>query len=106
MSIILSLMDARTAKRKSALWLRDAGDGGTADDDYRRGECIPSLAELLAQFDACKAAAGAANTAAGKAISAASAADVAAKAAQYAGECGTECCVVGRKGSDKCAKCR
>lgn len=33
---------------------------------------IPSLAELLAQFDACKAATGAANTAAGKAISAAS----------------------------------
>ena len=33
---------------------------------------IPSLAELLAQFDACKAAASAANTAAGKAISAAS----------------------------------
>ena len=35
---------------------------------------IPSLAELLAQFDACKAATSAANTAAGKAISAASSA--------------------------------
>ena len=28
------------------------------------------------------------------------------QSSQYAGECGTECCVVGRKGSDKCAKCR
>ena len=62
-SIILSLMDE---------------DGQTQIPLYgcvirvMEEKVIPSLAELLAQFDACKAAASAANTAAGKAISAAS----------------------------------
>ena len=80
-SIILSLMD-EDGQTQIPLYgcvmrvMEDSTD--TIIDDEK---VIPSLAELLAQFDACKAAASAANTAAGKAISAASAADVAAKAA-------------------------
>ena len=80
-SIILSLMD-KDGQTQIPLYgcvMRVMED--STDTIIDEGNVIPSLAELLAQFDACKAAAGAANTAAGKAISAASAADVAAKAA-------------------------
>ena len=80
-SIILSLID-KDGQTQIPLYgcvMRVMED--STDTIIDEGNVIPSLAELLAQFDACKAAAGAANTAAGKAISAASAADVAAKAA-------------------------
>lgn len=81
-SIILSLMD-KDGQTQIPLYgcvMRVMED--STDTIIDEGNVIPSLAELLAQFDACKAAAGAANTAAGRAISAASAADVAAKAAK------------------------
>ncbi len=80
-SIILSLMDedGQTQIPLYGCVMRVMED--STDTIIDEEKVIPSLAELLAQFDACKAAAGAANTAAGKAISAASAADVAAKAA-------------------------
>ena len=80
-SIILSLMDedGQTQIPLYGCVIRVMED--STDTIIDEEKVIPSLAELLAQFDACKAAAGAANTAAGKAISAASAADVAAKAA-------------------------
>ena len=80
-SIILSLMD-KDGQTQIPLYgcvIRVMEDSTNTIIDEEK--VIPSLAELLAQFDACKAAASAANTAAGKAISAASAADVAAKAA-------------------------
>ena len=73
-SIILSLMD-KDGQTQIPLYgcvMRVMED--STDTIIDEGNVIPSLAELLAQFDACKAAAGAANTAAGKAISAASAA--------------------------------
>lgn len=80
-SIILSLMDedGQTQIPLYGCVMRVMED--STDTIIDEEKVIPSLAELLAQFDACKAAASAANTAAGKAISAASAADVAAKAA-------------------------
>lgn len=80
-SIILSLMDedGQTQIPLYGCVMRVMEDSTDAIIDEEK--VIPSLAELLAQFDACKAAASAAHTAAGKAISAASAADVAAKAA-------------------------
>ena len=71
-SIILSLMD-KDGQTQIPLYgcvMRVMED--STDTIIDEGNVIPSLAELLAQFDACKAAAGAANTAAGKAISAAS----------------------------------
>lgn len=80
-SIVISLMD-ESGQTQIPLYgcvMRVMED--STDTIIDEEKVIPSLAELLAQFDACKAAAGAANTAAGKAISAASAADVAAKAA-------------------------
>lgn len=73
-SIILSLMD-KDGQTQIPLYgcvMRVMED--STDTIIDEGNVIPSLAELLAQFDACKAAAGAANTAAGKAISAASSA--------------------------------
>lgn len=71
-SIILSLMDedGQTQIPLYGCVMRVMEDSTDAIIDEEK--VIPSLAELLAQFDACKAAAGAANTAAGKAISAAS----------------------------------
>ena len=71
-SIILSLMDedGQTQIPLYGCVMRVMED--STDTIIDEGNVIPSLAELLAQFDACKAAAGAANTAAGKAISAAS----------------------------------
>lgn len=80
-SIILSLMgeEGQTQIPLYGCVMRVMED--STDTIIDEEKVIPSLAELLAQFDACKAAASAANTAAGKAISAASAADVAAKAA-------------------------
>lgn len=80
-SIILSLMDedGQTQIPLYGCVMRVMED--STDTIIDEEKVIPSLAELLAQLDACKAAASAANTAAGKAISAASAADVAAKAA-------------------------
>lgn len=80
-SIILSLMDedGQTQIPLYGCVMRVMED--STDTIIDEEKVIPSLAELLAQFDACKAAASAANTAAGKAISAARAADVAAKAA-------------------------
>ena len=71
-SIILSLMD-KDGQTQIPLYgcvMRVMED--STDTIIDEGNVIPSLAELLAQFDACKAAASAANTAAGKAISAAS----------------------------------
>ena len=71
-SIILSLMD-KDGQTQIPLYgcvMRVMED--STDTIIDEEKVIPSLAELLAQFDACKAAAGAANTAAGKAISAAS----------------------------------
>ena len=80
-SIILSLMgeEGQTQIPLYGCVMRVMED--STDTIIDEEKVIPSLTELLAQFDACKAAASAANTAAGKAISAASAADVAAKAA-------------------------
>ena len=71
-SIILSLMDedGQTQIPLYGCVIRVMED--STDTIIDEEKVIPSLAELLAQFDACKAAAGAANTAAGKAISAAS----------------------------------
>ena len=71
-SIILSLMDedGQTQIPLYGCMIRVMED--STDTIIDEEKVIPSLAELLAQFDACKAAAGAANTAAGKAISAAS----------------------------------
>ena len=71
-SIILSLMDedGQTQIPLYGCVIRVMED--STDTILDEEKVIPSLAELLAQFDACKAAAGAANTAAGKAISAAS----------------------------------
>lgn len=71
-SIILSLMDEdrQTQIPLYGCVIRVMED--STDTIIDEEKVIPSLAELLAQFDACKAAAGAANTAAGKAISAAS----------------------------------
>lgn len=73
-SIILSLMDedGQTQIPLYGCVMRVMEDSTDAIIDEEK--VIPSLAELLAQFDACKAAASAANTAAGKAISAASSA--------------------------------
>ena len=73
-SIILSLMDedGQTQIPLYGCVMRVMED--STDTIIDEEKVIPSLAELLAQFDACKAAAGAANTAAGKAISAASSA--------------------------------
>ena len=73
-SIILSLMDedGQTQIPLYGCVIRVRED--STDTIIDEEKVIPSLAELLAQFDACKAAAGAANTAAGKAISAASSA--------------------------------
>ena len=71
-SIILSLMD-EDGQTQIPLYdcvMRVMED--STDTIIDEEKVVPSLAELLAQFDACKAAAGAANTAAGKAISAAS----------------------------------
>ena len=71
-SIILSLMD-KDGQTQIPLYgcvMRVMED--STDTIIDEEKVIPSLAELLAQFDACKAAASAANTAAGKAISAAS----------------------------------
>lgn len=71
-SIILSLMDedGQTQIPLYGCVMRVMED--STDTIIDEEKVIPSLAELLAQFDACKAATGAANTAAGKAISAAS----------------------------------
>ncbi len=71
-SIILSLMDedGQTQIPLYGCVIRVMED--STDTIIDEEKVIPSLAELLAQFDDCKAAAGAANTAAGKAISAAS----------------------------------
>lgn len=71
-SIILSLMDedGQTQIPLYGCVMRVMED--STDTIIDEEKVIPSLAELLAQFDACKAAVGAANTAAGKAISAAS----------------------------------
>ena len=71
-SIILSLMDedGQTQIPLYGCVIRVMED--STDTIIDEEKVIPSLAELLAQFDACKATAGAANTAAGKAISAAS----------------------------------
>ena len=71
-SIILSLMDedGQTQIPIYGCVMRVMED--STDTIIDEEKVIPSLAELLAQFDACKAAASAANTAAGKAISAAS----------------------------------
>ena len=71
-SIILSLMDedGQTQIPLYGCVIRVMED--STDTIIDEEKVVPSLAELLAQFDACKAAAGAANTAAGKAISAAS----------------------------------
>ncbi len=71
-SIILSLMDedGQTQIPLYGCVIRVMED--STDTIIDEEKVIPSLAELLAQFDACKAAASAANTAAGKAISAAS----------------------------------
>lgn len=71
-SIILSLVDedGQTQIPLYGCVIRVMED--STDTIIDEEKVIPSLAELLAQFDACKAAAGAANTAAGKAISAAS----------------------------------
>ena len=71
-SIVLSLMDedGQTQIPLYGCVIRVMED--STDTIIDEEKVIPSLAELLAQFDACKAAAGAANTAAGKAISAAS----------------------------------
>lgn len=71
-SIILSLMDedGQTQIPLYGCVMRVMED--STDTIIDEEKVIPSLAELLAQFDACKAAASAANTAAGKAISAAS----------------------------------
>ena len=71
-SIILSLMDedGQTQIPLYGCVMRVMED--STDTIIDEEKVVPSLAELLAQFDACKAAAGAANTAAGKAISAAS----------------------------------
>ena len=71
-SIILSLMDedGQTQIPLYGCVMRVMED--STDTIIDEEKVIPSLAELVAQFDACKAAAGAANTAAGKAISAAS----------------------------------
>ena len=73
-SIILSLMDedGQTQIPLYGCVIRVMED--STDTIIDEEKVIPSLAELLAQFDACKAAASAANTAAGKAISAASSA--------------------------------
>ena len=73
-SIILSLMDedGQTQIPLYGCVMRVMED--STDTIIDEEKVIPSLAELLAQFDACKAAASAANTAAGKAISAASSA--------------------------------
>ena len=71
-SIILSLMDedGQTQIPLYGCVIRVMED--STDTIIDEEKVIPSLAELLVQFDACKAAASAANTAAGKAISAAS----------------------------------
>ena len=71
-SIILSLMDEdrQTQIPLYGCVIRVMED--STDTIIDEEKVIPSLAELLAQFDVCKAAASAANTAAGKAISAAS----------------------------------
>ena len=71
-SIILSLMDedGQTQIPLYGCVMRVMED--STDTIIDEEKVIPSLAELLAQFDACKAAASTANTAAGKAISAAS----------------------------------
>ena len=71
-SIILSLMDedGQTQIPLYGCVIRVMED--STDTIIDEEKVIPSLVELLAQFDACKAAASAANTAAGKAISAAS----------------------------------
>ena len=71
-SIILSLMDedGQTQIPLYGCVIRVMED--STDTIIDEEKVVPSLAELLAQFDACKAAASAANTAAGKAISAAS----------------------------------
>ena len=71
-SVILSLMDedGQTQIPLYGCVMRVMED--STDTIIDEEKVIPSLAELLAQFDACKAAASAANTAAGKAISAAS----------------------------------
>lgn len=61
-SIILSLMD-KDGQTQIPLYgcvMRVMED--STDTIIDEGNVIPSLAELLAQFDACKAAAGAANT--------------------------------------------
>ena len=73
-SIILSLMDedGQTQIPLYGCVMRVMED--STDTIIDETKVIPSLAELLAQFDACKAATSAANTAAGKAISAASSA--------------------------------
>ena len=73
-SIILSLMDedGQTQIPLYGCVMRVMEDSTNTIIDETK--VIPSLAELLAQFDACKAATSAANTAAGKAISAASSA--------------------------------
>lgn len=73
-SIILSLMDedGQTQIPLYGCVMRVMED--STDTIIDEEKVIPSLAELLTQFDACKAAASAANTAAGKAISAASSA--------------------------------
>lgn len=73
-SIILSLMDedGQTQIPLYGCVIRVMED--STDTIIDEEKVIPSLAELLAQFDACKAATSAANTAAGKAISAASSA--------------------------------
>ena len=73
-SIILSLMDedGQTQIPLYGCVMRVMED--STDTIIDEEKVIPSLAELLAQFDACKAATSAANTAAGKAISAVSSA--------------------------------
>lgn len=89
-SIILSLMDedGQTQIPLYGCVIRVMED--STDTIIDEEKVIPSLAELLAQFDACKAAASAANTAAGKAVSSAGAADTAAKAANTQAEAAQE----------------
>lgn len=80
-SIVISLMD-ESGQTQIPLYgcvLRVMED--STDTIIDEEKVIPSLAELLAQFDACKTATNAANTAAGKAVSSAGAADTAAEAA-------------------------
>ena len=105
-SIILSLMD-KDGQTQIPLYgcvMRVMED--STDTIIDEGNVIPSLAELLAQFDALQGGGRRGEHGCRKGHFRCERGGRGGQSSQYAGECGTECCDVGRKGSDKCAKCR